>query len=60
MTAMEQINRLANQLPLVVLQDIYKRTTDWLASGGDADDPYIHQQLRFAENVIRSERDDSA
>lgn len=58
MTALEQINKIAHQLPLPVLQDIYRRTTDWLASGGDADDPYIYQQLRFAENVIRSGKDE--
>lgn len=56
LTALDKINRLSHQLPLVALQDIHKRITDWLAGGGDADDHYIHQQLRFAENVIRREK----
>ncbi len=50
---MEEIAELAHQLPTWVLQGIDKRTTDWLASGGKVDDPYIEQQLRFARNVIK-------
>ncbi len=48
-----EIAKIAHQLPMVVLQDINKRITDWLASGGKEDDPYIEQQLRFAQNVIK-------
>lgn len=54
MTALEQINKIAHQLPLPVLQDIEKRITDWRASGGDGeDDSYIYQQLRFAKRFVR-------
>ncbi len=60
MTALEQINRIAHQLPKVVLQDIHQRIADWRASGGGADDPYIYQQLRFAQNVIRSGRNEQS
>ncbi len=38
-------------LPAVIVMDIEKRITDWLASGGKEDDPYIMQQLRYARNV---------
>lgn len=54
---MEEIAEIAHRLPLVVLQDIDKRTTDWLASGGNVDDPYIEQQLRFARNFIKREEE---
>jgi len=53
MTYLEQINKIASQLPLVVLQDINQRVGDWLATGGNEDDSYIGQQLRFAENYLK-------
>lgn len=53
MTALDEINKIAHKLPLEVLQDIDKRTGDWLAMGGKHDDPYIQQQLRYARNVIK-------
>lgn len=40
-------------IPLVVLEDINKRITDWLAAGGKEDDSYIRQQLRYAEKFVR-------
>ncbi len=42
---MREIAKISHQLPLVVLQDINKRITDWIASGGKEDDSYIEQQL---------------
>lgn len=54
-TALQQIEVIAHELPYEALLDIHKRIGDWLDSGGGPDDPYIHQQLRFAKNVIRSE-----
>lgn len=53
MTYLEQINKLASQLPLEVLQDINQRVGDWLATGGNENDPYIGQQLRFAKNYLK-------
>lgn len=53
MTYLEQINKIASQLPLPVLQDINQRVGDWLATGGNENDPYVGQQLRFAENVLK-------
>jgi len=52
-TYLEQINKIASQLPLPVLQDINQRVGDWLATGGNENDPYVGQQLRFAENVLK-------
>ena len=54
MTALEEIKELSHELPLGVLEDINQRCKDWLASGGKPDDPYIHQQLRYATSVIQN------
>lgn len=43
-------------LPTVVLFDINQRIRDWLASGGSMEDGYIHQQFRYAQNVINISR----
>lgn len=48
MTYLQQINEIASKLPLPVLQDINNRIRDWIASGGEENDEYIGQQLRFA------------
>lgn len=53
MNPIYEINRLADQLPLAVVQDLHKRIADWLSSGGNYDDPYMFQQLRYAQNVVR-------
>lgn len=34
-----------------MLTDIKSRLTDWIASGGSWDDPYIKQQVRYAKRV---------
>lgn len=44
---------LKAKLPVEVVRDIEKRITDWLATGGSEDDPYIKQQFRYAENFLR-------
>lgn len=59
MNPIQEISKIADEIPLEALQDIHQRIADWLASGGNHDDHYIWQQLRYAENVIRSERYDS-
>lgn len=41
------------KLPAEAIRDIDKRITDWLATGGSKDDPYIKQQFRYAENLLR-------
>lgn len=51
-TYLQQINKIASKLPLSVLQDINDRVRDWIVSGGEENDPYIGQQLRFAQNYL--------
>lgn len=51
--ALHEILLIADQLPLVVLQDINQRIGDWLASGGNENNPYILQQLRFAKRFVK-------
>jgi len=50
---LQQINEIASKLPLPVLQDINNRIRDWIVSGGNEDDEYIGQQLRFAQNYLK-------
>lgn len=55
MSALDEINQLSHKLPLLVLDDIHKRLTDHASMGGGEDDYYVHQQLRYARNVIASQ-----
>lgn len=48
----EDFLKYTGGLPAPVIQDIDKRISDWLASGGSIEDSYIKQQYRYAENVI--------
>ncbi|MCM3396465.1 hypothetical protein M3638_01275 [Oceanobacillus profundus] len=52
MTPLQEITNISDKLPLSVLKDINQRIGDWLASGGNEDDPYIEQQLRFARRFV--------
>ncbi|EJL44010.1 hypothetical protein PMI08_02128 [Brevibacillus sp. CF112] len=54
MSPMDQLLAIAARLPREVLDDIYRRIGDWLASGGSDDDPYIEQQLRFAKQFLEA------
>lgn len=38
-------------IPASVLQDVDKRITDWRAAGGEDNDQYIQQQLRYLKRV---------
>ncbi|WP_180320078.1 DUF6877 family protein [Peribacillus loiseleuriae] len=51
--AIQEISSIARHLPLEVLQDINQRIGDWLTSGGNKNDPYIRQQLRFAQRFVK-------
>ncbi|MED1299832.1 hypothetical protein BK704_02350 [[Bacillus thuringiensis] serovar konkukian] len=53
MSYLQQINEIASKLPLPVLEDINNRIRDWIVSGGNEDDEYIGQQLRFAQNYLK-------
>lgn len=53
MSPMDELNKITDQVPLLVLQDIHRRITDWLAAGGNHDDPYIEQQLKFAKRFVK-------
>lgn len=50
---MEDLFLYEHLLPYVVLSDIDKRIGDWLARGGGIEDPYIKQQFRYAEMLLR-------
>lgn len=40
-------------IPLEVLIDVKTRIGDWASGGGNLDAPYIKQQFRYIENVIK-------
>ena len=53
--SLENIGNVHTDLiPLSVLQDVDKRISDWLATGGKEDDPYIQRQIKYQqkENVL--------
>lgn len=54
MSPMDQILAISALLPREVLDDIYRRIGDWLASGGSEEDPYIEQQLRYAKHFLKA------
>ncbi|MGF9907287.1 DUF6877 family protein [Brevibacillus porteri] len=54
MSPMDQILAISAQLPRKILDDIYRRIGDWLASGGSEDDPYIEQQLQYAKRFLNT------
>lgn len=51
----DRLAELAPRLPDEVMNDIRIRMGDWLVSGGSQNDPYMWQQVRFAENWIEFE-----
>ena len=53
MNPIKEIAKISDHIPLEALQDIHQRITDWLAGGGEVDDPYIHQQLRYAKRFVK-------
>jgi hypothetical protein len=53
MNPINEIAKIAEQVPIAALQGIHQRITDHLAIGGKEDDPYIHQQLRYAKRFVR-------
>lgn len=48
------LDKLPNDIVLAVSRDVDKRISDWLSGDGHKeDDPYILQQVRFAENAAQ-------
>lgn len=48
----DRLTELSPMLPHEVIQDISKRMGNWVLGGGNPDDPYMWQQVRYAENWI--------
>ena len=44
-----------DKLPNHVIEDINKRISDWISSGGSIEDDYIKRQYRYAEEVANSD-----
>lgn len=53
MNPIREIHKIAHHIPTKALMDINQRIGDWLAGGGKHDDPYIHQQLRYARRFVQ-------
>lgn len=49
-----ELHQIAYELPLNVLSDVKQRIGDWLASGGKETDPYIRQQVVYAQKVYQA------
>lgn len=47
-----EISKLSCELPVPVLEDVNKRITDWIASGGKEDDSYIKRQYEYCIRVL--------
>lgn len=45
------LSNVPNEVALIALTDIDKRVSDWLASGGAPDAPYIQQQVNYAKRL---------
>ncbi|MBP3930251.1 MAG: hypothetical protein J6D47_11905 [Peptostreptococcaceae bacterium] len=51
----DTLGKYINLAPGIVLQDVDKRITDWLLSGGSLEDDYIKQQHKYIEMYIEME-----
>ena len=51
-----ELHQIACELPISVLVDVKQRIGDWLASGGKENDPYIKQQVAYAQKVYDAMR----
>lgn len=45
------LSNVPTEVALIALTDIDKRVSDWLASGGAPDAPYIQQQVNYARRL---------
>ncbi len=53
-TPLYELHQIACELPISVLVDVKQRIGDWLASGGKETDPYIKQQVAYAQKVYQA------
>lgn len=58
MNPIEELHKIAHLVPMQVLMDIDKRITDWIAAGGNENDPYIEQQVRFAKRFVKENKNE--
>lgn len=52
---MDELNYLVlnYKIPFHITEDVSRRVTDWIASGGNEDDSYIMQQVRYIKNYLK-------
>ncbi|MFY0519270.1 DUF6877 family protein [Lysinibacillus sp. UGB7] len=46
-----EVRTVAHILPKEAIEDIEKRMSDWMLSGGNDDDPYMYQQSHYAKEL---------
>ena len=51
---MDELNYLIlnYDIPFLITEDVSRRVTDWIASGGNEDDGYIMQQVRYIKKYL--------
>ena len=49
------LGKYINLVPGIILEDVDKRISDWLSSGGSLEDDYINQQYKYIEMYIEME-----
>lgn len=52
---MDELNYLVlnYNIPFHITEDVSRRVIDWIASGGNEDDSYIMQQVRYIKNYLK-------
>lgn len=50
---LDELGKIADKIPLQVLEDVNRRLGDWLASGGNETDQYVWQQLKYAKRFVK-------
>lgn len=53
-TPVDRFVELADKLPVDAILDIKTRMGDHMVSGGKINDPYMWQQARYAENLVKA------
>lgn len=52
---MDELNYLVlnYDIPSHITEDVNRRVTDWIASGGNEDDSYIIKQVRYIRHYLK-------